>query len=65
MDDSTLFDVCEKNGVSFMHELVDIAAKWTEENYLKLGLNKEKSKAFFISFAKNGNFRTTIPNYTY
>ena len=60
VDDSTLFEVCERNGVSLMQEAVDIAAKWTEENYMKL--NKEKSKEMIISFAKNGNFRNTIPN---
>ena len=58
--DSTLFEVCERNGVSRMQESVDIAAKWTEENYMKL--NKEKSKEMIISFVKNGNFRNTIPN---
>ena len=60
VDDSTLFEVCERNGVSLMQESVDIAAKWTEENHMKL--NKEKSKEMIISFAKNGNFRNTIPN---
>ena len=54
VDDSTLFEVCERNGISLMQESVDIAAKWTEE--------KEKSKEMIISFAKNGNFRNTIPN---
>ena len=48
VDDSTLFEVCERNGVSLMQESVDIASKWTEENYMKL--NNEKSKE--ISFAK-------------
>ena len=60
VDDSTLFEVCERNGVSLMQESVDIASKWTEENYMKL--NNEKSKEIIISFAKNGNFRHTIPN---
>ena len=60
MDDSTLFEVCERNGVSLIQESVDIASKWTEENYMKL--NNEKSKEMIISFAKNGNFRHTIPN---
>ena len=60
MDDSTLFEVCEINGVSLMQESVDIASKWTEENYMKH--NNEKSKEMIISFAKNGNFRHTIPN---
>ena len=50
MDDSTLFEVCERNGVSLMQESVDIASKWTEENYMKL--NNEKSKEMIISFAK-------------
>ncbi len=60
MDDSTLFEVCERNGVSLMQELIDIASKLTEENDMKL--NNEKSKETIISFAKNGNFRNTIPN---
>ena len=60
VDDSTLFEVCEINGVSLMEESVDIASKWTEENCMKL--NNEKSKEMIISFAKNGNFRHTIPN---
>ena len=41
-----------------MQESVDIASKWTEENYMKL--NNEKSKEMIISFAKHGNFRHTI-----
>ena len=60
VDDSTLFGVCERNGVSLMQESVDIASKWTEENYMKI--NNEKSKDMIISFAKNCNFRHTIPN---
>ena len=60
VDDSTIFEVCERDGVSLMQEAVDIASKWTEENYMKL--NNEKSKEMIISFAKNGNFRHTIPN---
>ena len=50
MDDSTLFEVCERTDVSLMQESVDIASKWTEENYMKL--NNEKSKEMIISFAK-------------
>ena len=50
MDDSTLVEVCERNGVSLLQESVDIASKWTEENYMKL--NNEKSKEMNISFAK-------------
>ena len=36
MDDSTLFEVCERNGVSLMQASVDIASKWTEDNYMKI-----------------------------
>ena len=36
VDDSTLCEVCERNGVSLIQESVDIAAKWTDENYMKL-----------------------------
>ena len=51
VDDSTLFEVCERNGVSLMQEsVVIVAAKWTEENFLKL--NKETSKEMIISFGK-------------
>ena len=56
MDDSTLFEVCERNGVSLMQESVDIAAKWTEDNFMKH--NKEKSKELIISFAKKATFVT-------
>ena len=56
MDDSTLFEVCERNGVSLMQESVDISSKWTEENYMKL--NNEKSKEMIISFAKMATFGT-------
>ena len=41
-------------------ESVDTAARWTEPNYMKI--NSEKSKEIIISFAQDGNFRSTIPN---
>ena len=50
VDDSTLYEVCERNGVSLMQESVDIASKWMEENYMKL--NNDKSKEMIIIFAK-------------
>ena len=50
MDDSTLFEVCESNGLSLMQESVDIASKWTEENYMKL--NNEKLKRNDYQFSK-------------
>ena len=40
VDDSTLFEVCAINGASLMQESVDIAAKCTEDKYLKhIGIN--------------------------
>ena len=58
VDDSTIFEVCERDGVSLMQESVYIASKWTEENYMKL--NNEKSKEMIISFAKNGNLTIAV-----
>ena len=61
IDDSTLFEICDRNGVSVLQDSVDIAAKWTEQNDMKI--NSEKSKEIIISFAQDGNFRSTIPMY--
>ena len=60
VDDSTLFEICDRNDVSVIQESVDIAARWTEQNDMKI--NSEKSKEIIISFAQDGNFRSTIPN---
>ena len=60
MLDSTLFEICDRKGVSVLEESVDIAARWTEKNDMKI--NSEKSKEIIISFAQDGNFRSTIPN---
>ena len=60
VDDSTLFEICDRNDVSVIQESVDIAARWTEQNDIKI--NSEKSKEIIISFAQDGNFRSTIPN---
>ena len=60
VDDSTLFEICDRKGVSVIQELVDIAARWTEKNDMKI--NSEKSKEIIISFAQYDNFRSTIPN---
>ena len=60
VDDSTLFEICDRKGVSVIQESVDIAARWTEKNDMKI--NSEKSKEIIISFAQDGNFRSTIPN---
>ena len=60
IDDGTLFEICDRNDVSVIQESVDIAAKWTEQNDMKI--NSEKSKEIISSFAQDGNFRSTIPN---
>ncbi|KAK2187886.1 hypothetical protein NP493_151g00004 [Ridgeia piscesae] len=60
VDDSTLFEICDRNYVSVIQESVDIAATWTEQNDMKI--NSEKSKEIIISFAQDGNFTSTIPN---
>ena len=56
VDDIILFEICDRNGVSVIH----IAARWTEQNYMKM--YSEKSKEIIISFAQDGNFRSTIPD---
>ena len=56
MDDSTLFEICEINSISLMQESVNIAAEWTNNNDMKM--NVEKSKEMMISYA-NGN---EVPN---
>ena len=58
--DSTLFEICDRNDVSVIQESVDVAARWTEQNDMKI--NSEQSKEIIISFAQDGNFRSTIPN---
>ena len=60
VDDSTLFEIYDINDVSIIQESVDIAARWTEQNYMTI--NSEKSKEIIISFAQDINFRSTIPN---
>ena len=61
VDDSTLFEICDRNDVSVIQESVDIAARWTEQNDMKI--NSEKStKEIIISFAQDGNFTSTLPN---
>ncbi|KAK2186961.1 hypothetical protein NP493_183g01019 [Ridgeia piscesae] len=49
VDDSTLFEICDRNDVSVIQESVDIAARWTEQNDMKI--YSEKSKEIIISFA--------------
>ena len=62
VDDSTLFEICDRNDVSVIQESVDIAARWIEQN--DMNINSEKSKVIIISFAQYGNFRSTILSLT-
>ena len=59
-ENNFLFEICDRNYVSVIQQSVDIAARWTEQNDMKI--NSEKSKEIIISFAQDGNFRSTIPN---
>ena len=58
--DSPLFEICDRKGVSVIQESVYIAARWTKQNYMKI--NSEKLKEMIISFAQDGNCRSTIQN---
>ena len=60
VDDSMLVEICDRKNVSVIQESVDIAARWTEQNGMKI--NSQKSKEIIIIFAQDGNFRSTIPN---
>ena len=59
VDDSTLLEICEMKGVSLMQESVDIAAKLTSNNDMKI--NPEKSKEIIISFAQGSNSINEVP----
>ena len=60
VDNSTLFEICDRKVVYVIQDLVDIAARWTEQNDIKI--NSEKSNEIIICLAQDGNFRSTIPN---
>ena len=44
----------------YISVIQEYAARWTELN--DMNFNSEKSKEIIISFAQDGNFRSTIPN---
>ena len=46
VDDSRIFEICDRNGLSVIQESVDIAARWTEQNDMEI--NSEKSKEIII-----------------
>ena len=62
VDDSTLFEVCSNNGISFIQKSIDIVVGWTTDNDMRI--NYEKSKEMIISYARDGNFRNQVPNIT-
>ena len=60
VDDGTLFEICDRKGVSVIQESIDIAARWTEQHDMKI--YSEKSKEKITSLAQDVNFRSIIPN---
>ena len=48
VDDSTLFEICDRNGQSVIQESVDIAARWTEQNDMKSNSEKSKEITIFV-----------------
>ncbi|KAK2154567.1 hypothetical protein NP493_2170g00007 [Ridgeia piscesae] len=60
VDGCTIFEICDRKGISGIQESFDIAARWAGQNDMKINL--ENSKEIIISFVQYGNFRRTIPN---
>ena len=59
VDDSTLFEICHRTSESVLQHSVDIAARWTRHNDMKI--NSGKSKVTLISFMQDPYFSSTIP----
>ena len=59
VDDSTLFTICHRKCESVLQHSVDIAARWTLHNDMKI--NSDKSKEMLISFMQDHDFRSTVP----
>ena len=59
VDDSTLFEICHRKSKSVLQHSVDIAARWTLHNDMKI--NSDKSKEMLISFMQDPEFRNTVP----
>ena len=59
VDDSTLFEICHRKSESVLQHSVDIAARWTLHNDMKI--NTDKSKYILISFMQYPDFRSTVP----
>ena len=62
VDDSTLFEICHIKSESVLQHSVDIAARWTVRNDMKI--NSDKSKEMLISFMQDPEFRNTVPRLT-
>ena len=59
VDDITLFEICHRKSESVLQHSVDIAARWTLHNDMKI--NADKSKEMLISFMQDPDFRSTVP----
>ena len=59
VDDSTLFKICHRKSESVVQHSVDIAARWTVHNDMKI--NSDKSKEMLISCMQDPEFRNTVP----
>ena len=62
VDDSTLLEICHRKSESVLQHSVDIAARWTVHNYMKI--NSDKSKEMLISFMQDPEFRNTVTRLT-
>ena len=58
VDDSTMFEICHRKSESILQHSVDIAARWTLHNDMKI--NSDKSKEMLISFMQDPEFRSTV-----
>ena len=59
VDDSTLFEICHRTSESVLQHSVDITARWTLHNDMKI--NSDKSKEMLISFMQDSDLRSTVP----
>ena len=54
-----LFQICHRKSESVLQHSVDIAARWTLHNDMKI--NSDKSKEMLISFMQDPEFGSTVP----
>ena len=59
VDDSTVFDVCNKSSVPMLQESADIITDWSRNNDMRI--NPTKSKEMVICFRRNDNHVASIP----